>query len=396
MVILAILILVLSGPYLKIDERISRKPIVAILLDDSQSMQLPAGPVDAERREAIAKAAGFELKKGDDAQESQQALDRMQRNALAKRLLGVALPGLQEELDDDYDLRPYVFSRQSETIALKIEALKKGQLSAKGDDGTTPAIGAASHIGDAVYRVLEDAAGREVSAVVLFSDGQNTGGQSPNVAAQALAESEIPWYVLPLGSSEEMRDVAIVDVATLALEQDRNAKVREVDGARVRVDEDVGRLDVAVDHAALVDLGQGARELQGDLEEQPELDGLALAQLLEVDARAPVEHHGHAGAGALEREHLHDALDVELVDQRELVLDPRLDAGAVGELVELDDHGALVVLAHRREHLRARGAAQQRLRAVPVEGELQHARLRVGCAASEARAPRPATSTSRG
>ena len=42
--VLLILIAVLAGPYLKVDLQITKRPIVAVLLDDSQSMELPAGP----------------------------------------------------------------------------------------------------------------------------------------------------------------------------------------------------------------------------------------------------------------------------------------------------------------------------------------------------------------
>src|SRR5205823_9867322 len=46
--ILALLILVLAGPYLKLDQQNEKKPIVAVLFDHSQSMQLEAGPFDSD------------------------------------------------------------------------------------------------------------------------------------------------------------------------------------------------------------------------------------------------------------------------------------------------------------------------------------------------------------
>src|SRR5262245_40483054 len=42
--ILALLFLVLASPYLKLDHKSEKKPIVGLLFDHSQSMQLPAGP----------------------------------------------------------------------------------------------------------------------------------------------------------------------------------------------------------------------------------------------------------------------------------------------------------------------------------------------------------------
>lgn len=46
--ILTLLFVVLSGPYLRIDHKYERKPIVAFLFDNSQSMRLPAGPFETD------------------------------------------------------------------------------------------------------------------------------------------------------------------------------------------------------------------------------------------------------------------------------------------------------------------------------------------------------------
>ena len=65
--ILAILIVVASGPYLKIDHRVTKKPIFAVLFDSSQSMKLPAGPFasDQELLQA-ASAAGTTITSATD------------------------------------------------------------------------------------------------------------------------------------------------------------------------------------------------------------------------------------------------------------------------------------------------------------------------------------------
>ena len=56
--VLAILILVLASPVLRLTEEIDKKPILAVVFDASQSMQLPAGPFETdEERLAVARAA---------------------------------------------------------------------------------------------------------------------------------------------------------------------------------------------------------------------------------------------------------------------------------------------------------------------------------------------------
>src|SRR5919201_166888 len=58
--VLALLVAVLAGPYLKIDHKNERKPIVALLFDHSQSMQLPAGPFAEAETLRMAQAAGYQ------------------------------------------------------------------------------------------------------------------------------------------------------------------------------------------------------------------------------------------------------------------------------------------------------------------------------------------------
>jgi hypothetical protein len=59
--VLVILVAVLASPYVKIDHRFEKRPIVAVLVDHSQSMNLPAGQplyfVDDIRRAMLKVAA---------------------------------------------------------------------------------------------------------------------------------------------------------------------------------------------------------------------------------------------------------------------------------------------------------------------------------------------------
>src|SRR3990172_5844835 len=58
--VLVILVMVLAHPYVKVDHEYEKRPIVAVLIDQSQSMNLPAGPFDTEESiAAVTRAAGF-------------------------------------------------------------------------------------------------------------------------------------------------------------------------------------------------------------------------------------------------------------------------------------------------------------------------------------------------
>ena len=205
-IILTLLLVTLSGPYLKIDHQVEKKPIVAFFFDQSQSMQLPAGPFEFESEMAkIAQAAGYPVSDGRIDAEARKALNRIGREKLAQTVVQTSGAPLVRGLAEKYDVRFYSFARELTPITADPTELKLPE---------PQSAGSATHIGDAVQQLLDEAAGREVAGVVLFSDGQNTGGRSPGETAQAAARAGTPIFGVPVGSPVRLRDVAIVDVFT--------------------------------------------------------------------------------------------------------------------------------------------------------------------------------------
>ncbi|HEY7425242.1 MAG TPA: hypothetical protein VH682_13505, partial [Gemmataceae bacterium] len=206
--ILLLLVLVLGSPYLKIDHTSEKKPIVALLFDHSQSMQLHAGPFESEDEYArIASAAGYRSTNAADS-ETRRALNRISRAKLAQSVVQASQP-LLEKLSQKYDLQYWSFAK--EMTQLGVDPVNP-QLPEPPNPG-----GAHTQAGDAIGRILEDAAGRQVAGVLLFSDGQNTGGRSPTEAAQACAAAGTPLFTVPVGSSQRLQDIAIVDLFTTPL-----------------------------------------------------------------------------------------------------------------------------------------------------------------------------------
>ncbi|MEO8495886.1 MAG: hypothetical protein ABI614_12495, partial [Planctomycetota bacterium] len=200
---------------------ITKRPIVAILFDESQSMNLPAGPFASdEEMLAVAVAEGHEIKEakegeaskeGGIAPELKQSLAKLSRSAVARSLVRQADESLLKPLREEHDIRFYHFSRQPSgfTFASGNEQAAPQEASA-GD-------GAATYIGDAIDHVLEEAAGQQVVAMLVLSDGQNTGGASPAQAARAASEVGTKIFAAPLGAVERLPDVSIVDVYTSGL-----------------------------------------------------------------------------------------------------------------------------------------------------------------------------------
>ncbi|MGE0608204.1 MAG: hypothetical protein AB7O62_14000 [Pirellulales bacterium] len=207
--VLAMLVFILAGPYLKLHHEYEKRPIVALLFDQSQSMQLPAGPYEDAQLLPIAKAAGYQTSGEQIDAEARKALNRIARAKLAQTVVQNSRKELLEPLSEKYDLKFYSFSREALPISVDSKTLELPEPPSPG--------GPSSYLGDAVSTVLEEAAGRPIAGIVLFSDGVNTGGVSPSEIALAAAHISAPIFSVPAGDSKRKADVAIVDLFATGL-----------------------------------------------------------------------------------------------------------------------------------------------------------------------------------
>ncbi|HTU21666.1 MAG TPA: hypothetical protein VMG10_26755 [Gemmataceae bacterium] len=205
--ILLSLVVILGSPYLKIDHTSEKKPIIALLFDHSQSMQLHAGPFESEEYTSIAAAAGYRATNAADS-ETRRALNRISRAKLAQSVVQTSRT-LLEKLSGKYDVQYWSFGKDMTQLGVNPAEPKLPEPPNPGSSHT--------QLGDALGRILEDASGRQVAGIVLFSDGQNTGGRSPTEAAQTCAAAGTPLFTVPAGSSQRLQDVVIVDLFTVPL-----------------------------------------------------------------------------------------------------------------------------------------------------------------------------------
>ena len=236
--ILALLFLVLAGPYLRIDHKFERKPIVAFLFDNSQSMRLPAGPFETDeqfsevaRATGVAKETSEEKPSSTPADPSQEpstnrgadaprspgtsvvvdadtraALNRIRRAELSQTAVRVANDKLLKPLDGKFDVRHLAFARDIEPFVFDPAKTEPQMPDVKS--------GPSSWLGTVVQHVVDEAAGQKIAGLVLFSDGQNTGGRSPAEAARAAAQVGAPIFPVAIGSPKRLQDVSIVDLYT--------------------------------------------------------------------------------------------------------------------------------------------------------------------------------------
>lgn len=201
-VILFILILVLAGPYLKLDETIERRPVLALIHDHTHSMALPAGPFsDDAQLAALAAAAGYHVEGGVDP-ETRKLLNQTSRAQLVHDVLQARGAAFWKGLAEKYDVRHYTLGETLARLAVRPgEALPEPQPQAP-----------ATRLGDALAQLLDEAAGRPMAGVVLFTDGQNTAGRAPQDVARALTQGGTPVICIPPGSEQPLRDLAVVDL----------------------------------------------------------------------------------------------------------------------------------------------------------------------------------------
>ena len=224
--VLLLLVLVIAGPYMRVEQTVQRKAVLAVVLDDSASMTLPAGPFDAATATTVAKAAGLDESaaqesqaeaNGDadtDASSLRGKLDKMSRLELAEQILSHRYEALIAPLAQRFDIRTYRVARTVRRADLQsTDPAAASDLSAHDASGTA--------LGTLLKQVIDDAAANGPAGVLLFSDGRSTSGPDPmrilrERAGSAGRTALLPIWAVPIGSSVPLKDISLVDVFTPA------------------------------------------------------------------------------------------------------------------------------------------------------------------------------------
>lgn len=167
-VAVALLFIVLLEPILALSRTVSERPIVAVLIDASRSMSIRDGTGGVER--------------GEEA---------------VSLLNEVVLPRVAR----DADVVAYAF-------AGGVKELPTGRLSVEGAPGFD---GEVTDLGQALEALEQQFSGRNLSAVVLATDGANNRGPSPYDAGLSLG---VRVFTLGVGRPEAPVDIAIREVVT--------------------------------------------------------------------------------------------------------------------------------------------------------------------------------------
>ena len=128
--VLLLLVMVLGAPYLHTDETLDLKPVVALIVDDSASMELPAGPFDPAEARALGKVVERRhrrrampqrptiqrprIRATDDATDDawHKRLNAMSRSELLAAVLRAARTAVLEPLAEKFELKVYRVARR--------------------------------------------------------------------------------------------------------------------------------------------------------------------------------------------------------------------------------------------------------------------------------------------
>jgi len=165
--VLMLLLLLLMRPVITTFEVNPQETYLAVLVDDSASMQ-------------IADVPGFESR----------------QQAVADALYGAG--GIVAGLADRYQVRTFAFNQSLRRIS--------------GAEDLT-AQGNASGLEQAMRQVAEQLGGLPLSAVIMISDGADNAATDPLLSAREFAARQIPVFTVGVGQEQIPRDVGISNVS---------------------------------------------------------------------------------------------------------------------------------------------------------------------------------------
>ena len=213
--VLLLLVLVLAGPFVMLTRDEQKKPVLALVVDESRSMTLPLGRFEDDQLARLAQVAGL-LESADDPEarakltpELRKQINTLTRLELADQVLARQMSGMFADLDERFEIRTYRVARQ----VRRVDTQDKPAAPLPEQEQDATALGAA------IDQVLDDAAGLKLAGVVLLSDGRSTAGPEPlNVIRQRARRLQgdriapCPIIVVPVGSDTPLPDVALLGV----------------------------------------------------------------------------------------------------------------------------------------------------------------------------------------
>lgn len=224
--VLLVLIIILAGPSLRLTREVTQKPVLAVVLDESASMDLPLGVLTEEEMPRFAVAAGLVPPAEKDkplaplTPEVRKKLNTFTRAQIFDAVLAHCRESVVKPLKDRFDLRLYRVARNT----------RSGDLAGETARPLSASDARETDLGGAMDKAIDEAVGRHLAGLVVISDGRWTSGPDPMAVIERLGgatdEASIvlashdetapllrtPVWSIPVGSSAALVDVSLADV----------------------------------------------------------------------------------------------------------------------------------------------------------------------------------------
>ncbi|HEV3416456.1 MAG TPA: hypothetical protein VG056_06580, partial [Pirellulales bacterium] len=232
-VLLALLFLILAEPVLKMEFTSRPRPLLYVLFDGTESMEIQDEMTDAERVR-LAAAVGLDVAGGSDRANSVNAngsaIDaappgsptaRLSRIEYVKALVAKQQDNLLSRLENRFRLQAFILDRPDGVRELKLAEPQRRAIDSKLLVEQLTTKGQLTAIGAAFDDLAERHATSNLAGVVMFSDFGNNSGPAPaGTATSPVKKLGVPVYAVGVGPQ------AAVDLAT-DIEMPRQLKKAE-------------------------------------------------------------------------------------------------------------------------------------------------------------------------
>jgi hypothetical protein len=195
---LLLIVLMIYDPVVSVERTLSRRSYVAVLVDDSLSMELKDHYTSEDAKTKVARAVGMIESDRLLTPEESERFSETSRMDLVKTLLAKKGEAFFGGLTKDHRVKVYAFSSNVKRDADPERLKPEGRL---------------TKIGEALKEAAADLKGQPIAGFVLFSDGcENAGVPAVQIAGELGArERPVPVHAVGVGSPEAPRDLQVLN-----------------------------------------------------------------------------------------------------------------------------------------------------------------------------------------
>ena len=211
--VILIVLLMLFQPAAVVEKPITRESTLAVLIDDSLSMNLKdryTADADVKQLVRLMSATEAPWRFGATGRDSIAKLSRID---IVNAVLSNPKIGIITKLQDKSKLKLYTFSAGLRPLANSFGAGINPHTNSIGVG--VKAEGDGTAIGNALGDLVNDLGGHAIGGVVLISDGQNNLGREPLETVNSLRQSgrAFPIYTVLAGTADKHKDIELSELS---------------------------------------------------------------------------------------------------------------------------------------------------------------------------------------